>query len=177
MASPSQHWGTPTATKIAAMAYAWLPLSLGLNRHAWLKRCLQMGRLGLALLLATVALVSDVPLLVLGLLLLLATVAHASLVASPSPKPKQAARAAGVSQTERPAPPHMAVQTALSIPVLSGGADSLVFPESASLTLKGRCAPQRCWIDDIRAYAHNEVAINWNAPLVWLASELAAQRP
>ncbi|WP_314374947.1 glycoside hydrolase family 9 protein [Sphingomonas paucimobilis] len=61
--------------------------------------------------------------------------------------------------------------------VLSGGADSLVFPESASLTLKGRCAPQRCWIDDIRAYAHNEVAINWNAPLVWLASELAAQRP
>ncbi|MET4896617.1 glycoside hydrolase family 9 protein [Sphingomonadaceae bacterium jetA1] len=61
--------------------------------------------------------------------------------------------------------------------VLSGGANNLVFPESASLPLKGRCAPQRCWIDDIRAYAHNEVAINWNAPLVWLASALAEPQP
>lgn len=60
--------------------------------------------------------------------------------------------------------------------VVSGGANSLSFPESASAALKGRCAPQRCWTDDIRAYAHNEVAINWNAPLVWLASELSASR-
>ncbi|MGE7205756.1 glycoside hydrolase family 9 protein [Sphingomonas sp. NPDC019816] len=60
--------------------------------------------------------------------------------------------------------------------VVSGGANSLSFPESASAALKGHCAPQRCWTDDIRAYAHNEVAINWNAPLVWLASELSASR-
>ncbi|WP_343527028.1 glycoside hydrolase family 9 protein [Sphingomonas sp.] len=58
--------------------------------------------------------------------------------------------------------------------VLSGGANSASFPEPASAPLKGRCVGQRCWIDDARAYAHNEVAINWNAPLVWLASELAA---
>lgn len=58
--------------------------------------------------------------------------------------------------------------------VLSGGANSTSFPEPASAPLKGACVGQRCWIDDARAYAHNEVAINWNAPLVWLASDLAA---
>ena len=57
--------------------------------------------------------------------------------------------------------------------VLSGGANSTSFPE-ASASLQGRCVGMRCWIDDARAYAHNEVAINWNAPLVWLASDLAA---
>jgi len=57
--------------------------------------------------------------------------------------------------------------------VLSGGANSTSFPE-ASASLQGRCVGSRCWIDDARAYAHNEVAINWNAPLVWLASDLAA---
>ena len=41
---------------------------------------------------------------------------------NPNPNPNQATRAAGVSQTERVVPPHMAVQTELSIPVLSGGA-------------------------------------------------------
>ena len=56
--------------------------------------------------------------------------------------------------------------------VLSGGANSTVFPEPASAPMKGHCVGQRCWIDDARAYAHNEVAINWNAPLVWLASDL-----
>jgi endoglucanase len=39
-------------------------------------------------------------------------------------------------------------------------------------TLKG-CAPQTCWADDIRAYSLNEVAINWNAPLVWVSAWLA----
>ena len=57
--------------------------------------------------------------------------------------------------------------------VLSGGANSTSFPE-ASAALRGRCVGMRCWVDDARAYAHNEVAINWNAPLVWLASDLAA---
>lgn len=57
--------------------------------------------------------------------------------------------------------------------VLSGGANSTSFPEAAA-SLQGRCTGSRCWIDDARAYAHNEVAINWNAPLVWLASDLAA---
>lgn len=57
--------------------------------------------------------------------------------------------------------------------VLSGGANSTSFPE-ASASLQGHCVAMRCWIDDAGAYAHNEVAINWNAPLVWLASDLAA---
>ncbi|WP_454280030.1 glycoside hydrolase family 9 protein [Sphingomonas sp. Marseille-Q8236] len=56
--------------------------------------------------------------------------------------------------------------------VLSGGANSTSFPEPASAPLKGHCIGQRCWIDDARAYAHNEVAINWNAPLVWVATDL-----
>jgi len=30
-----------------------------------------------------------------------------------------------------------------------------------------------CWQDDIRAYSLNEVAINWNAPLVWVSAWLA----
>jgi endoglucanase len=30
----------------------------------------------------------------------------------------------------------------------------------------------RCWRDDARAYSLNEVAINWNAPLVWVAAYL-----
>ena len=61
--------------------------------------------------------------------------------------------------------------------VLSGGANSTVFPEPASAPLKGKCIGQRCWIDDARAYAHNEVAINWNAPLVWLATDLTRPLP
>jgi endoglucanase len=38
--------------------------------------------------------------------------------------------------------------------------------------LKGECAALLCWKDDIEAYALNEVAINWNAPLVWVAGYL-----
>jgi endoglucanase len=40
----------------------------------------------------------------------------------------------------------------------------------------GRCAPQMCWRDDIRAFSLNEVAINWNAPLVWVSAFLAEPR-
>ena len=42
---------------------------------------------------------------------------------------------------------------------------------------RDRCAgsarPQMCWRDDIRAFSLNEVAINWNAPLVWVSAWLA----
>jgi hypothetical protein len=30
-----------------------------------------------------------------------------------------------------------------------------------------------CWRDDISGFSMNEVAINWNAPLVWVAAWLA----
>lgn len=42
--------------------------------------------------------------------------------------------------------------------------------------LKGRCVGQTCWRDDWRAFTMNEVAINWNAPLVWVTAFLDATR-
>jgi len=58
--------------------------------------------------------------------------------------------------------------------VLSGG------PNNTSLTrdpvgpaLQGHCAAMTCWRDDIRAFSMNEIAINWNAPLAWVAAWLA----
>jgi endoglucanase len=38
------------------------------------------------------------------------------------------------------------------------------------------CAPQACYVDDPRSFSTNEIAINWNAPLVWIASFLADAR-
>lgn len=57
--------------------------------------------------------------------------------------------------------------------VLSGGPNSAAANEPGPM--KG-CAPQTCWIDDYRAFTVNEVAINWNAPLVWTAAFLDATR-
>ena len=37
------------------------------------------------------------------------------------------------------------------------------------------CAPQMCYIDDIGAWATNELTINWNAPLAYVASFIADQ--
>jgi endoglucanase len=53
---------------------------------------------------------------------------------------------------------------------LSGGPNSSSMVDPIALTMKSKCAPQRCWADHIDAYALNEVAINWNAPLVWVAT-------
>lgn len=57
--------------------------------------------------------------------------------------------------------------------VLSGGPNSTAMADPVAARMKGHCAPQRCWQDAITAYALNEVAINWNAPLLWVASYLA----
>lgn len=54
--------------------------------------------------------------------------------------------------------------------VLAGGPNSTNMSDDVAKTMKGKCAPQRCWADDIHAYALNEVAINWNAPLFWVAA-------
>jgi len=37
------------------------------------------------------------------------------------------------------------------------------------------CIGQLCYVDDINSYSTNEIAINWNAPLTWVASFLADQ--
>ena len=55
--------------------------------------------------------------------------------------------------------------------VVSGGANAGPPLDDVARKLVG-CAPQTCWRDDARGYSLNEVAINWNAPLVWLAAVL-----
>jgi endoglucanase len=53
---------------------------------------------------------------------------------------------------------------------LAGGPNSrLQDPSSNRL---GHCPPQRCYIDFVDAWSVNEVAINWNAPLSWIAAFL-----
>jgi endoglucanase len=37
------------------------------------------------------------------------------------------------------------------------------------------CVGQSCYVDDINSFSTNEIAINWNAPLAWVASFLANQ--
>jgi endoglucanase len=56
--------------------------------------------------------------------------------------------------------------------VLSGGPNSVNFSDPVAAKLKGFCTGQTCWVDDIGAWTMNEVAINWNAPLVWVAAFL-----
>ena len=57
---------------------------------------------------------------------------------------------------------------------LSGGPNSTNMADEVAAKLKGRCAPQACWVDHVHAFSLNEVAINWNAPLVWVSAWLAA---
>ncbi len=56
--------------------------------------------------------------------------------------------------------------------VLSGGPNSTSMDDPIASTMKGQCAPQTCWSDDYRAFTQNEIAINWNAPLFWVATWL-----
>jgi len=56
--------------------------------------------------------------------------------------------------------------------VLSGGPNSgLQDPYVKAAGLKG-CAPMKCFADNIEAWSANEEAINWNAPLAWVAAFL-----
>lgn len=57
---------------------------------------------------------------------------------------------------------------------VSGGPNNTAMIDPVALKMKGNCAPQRCWADHIDAYALNEVTINWNAPLVWVAAVIDA---
>lgn len=61
---------------------------------------------------------------------------------------------------------------------VSGGPNSLQGtwdPVAQSLFLGDGCAPQRCYIDDIQSWSTNELTVNWNAPMAWVASFLADQ--
>ncbi len=56
--------------------------------------------------------------------------------------------------------------------ILSGGPGSgMQDPYIGGLGYqRGSLAPQRCYVDSIEAWSVNEITINWNAPLVWVAS-------
>ncbi|WP_285729540.1 glycoside hydrolase family 9 protein [Nocardiopsis sp. ATB16-24] len=59
---------------------------------------------------------------------------------------------------------------------LAGGpnSDASTWDPVAQANLAG-CAPQFCYIDHIDSWATNELTINWNAPLAWVAGFLADQ--
>lgn len=57
---------------------------------------------------------------------------------------------------------------------LAGGPNSAL-QDSVSRSMVKGCAPQLCYVDDIRAYSTNELAINWNSALAWVASFAADQ--
>ncbi len=61
--------------------------------------------------------------------------------------------------------------------VVSGGPNSgLEDPYVKAAGLAG-CAPQKCFVDNIEAWSVNEVTINWNAPLAWVAAYLDSDHP
>ncbi|MDQ1647181.1 MAG: endoglucanase, partial [Cryptosporangiaceae bacterium] len=67
-----------------------------------------------------------------------------------------------------PALPHPPAGT------IAGGPNSGIQDPLAQQKLKG-CLGQFCYIDDINSYSTNEITVNWNAPLSWIASFAADQ--
>jgi endoglucanase len=59
---------------------------------------------------------------------------------------------------------------------LTGGPNTALEDPYARAALAG-CVGQRCYVDNIEAPSLNEVAINWNAALAWLATYLDAATP
>ncbi|WP_051704194.1 glycoside hydrolase family 9 protein [Glycomyces sp. NRRL B-16210] len=57
---------------------------------------------------------------------------------------------------------------------LAGGPNSALQDEVAREHLTG-CSGPKCYIDDIESYSTNEVTINWNASLAWVAAFLSDQ--
>lgn len=51
---------------------------------------------------------------------------------------------------------------------MAGGPNSFLQDPLAARELVG-CPPQQCYVDHIESFSTNEVTINWNAPLAWIA--------
>ena len=56
--------------------------------------------------------------------------------------------------------------------MLSGGPNSELQDPYVQAAGLQPCAPQKCFIDHVESWSVNEVTINWNAPLVWVAAWL-----
>ncbi len=59
--------------------------------------------------------------------------------------------------------------------LLSGGPNA--YGGDAIADALPKAPPMRMWLDDQRAYSVNEIAINWNAPLVFLLAAANSSRP
>jgi endoglucanase len=57
---------------------------------------------------------------------------------------------------------------------VAGGPNSSIQDPIAKTWLAG-CAPQWCYVDDIEAWSVNEITVNWNSALTWVASFVADQ--
>jgi endoglucanase len=53
---------------------------------------------------------------------------------------------------------------------MSGGPNSMMQDPYIRALGKTGCPPQTCYVDNTDSYSTNEVAINWNASLAWLAA-------
>ncbi|WP_299037981.1 glycoside hydrolase family 9 protein [uncultured Pseudokineococcus sp.] len=55
---------------------------------------------------------------------------------------------------------------------LSGGPNSSAATsgDPVAAPILGGCAAQLCYVDDIGSWSTNEITVNWNAPMSWLAS-------
>jgi endoglucanase len=63
---------------------------------------------------------------------------------------------------------------------VSGGPNSMMQDPYIRKLGKSGCPPQTCYVDNIESYSTNEVAINWNASLAWVAAfmdDLAGRAP
>ncbi|MEV6607107.1 glycoside hydrolase family 9 protein [Kutzneria sp. NPDC051319] len=59
---------------------------------------------------------------------------------------------------------------------MAGGPNSGLQDPVAQQNLPG-CRPAKCYLDEIDSYSTNEVAINWNSSLAWLAGFVDSLRP
>jgi len=57
---------------------------------------------------------------------------------------------------------------------MAGGANSSPADPPADDVLVG-CVGQLCYVDDCNSYSTNEVAVNWNSALAWVAAWAATQ--
>jgi endoglucanase len=59
---------------------------------------------------------------------------------------------------------------------IAGGPNSGIQDPVAQRNLPG-CAPAKCYLDEIGSWATNEVAVNWNSSLAWMAAFADSRRP